>query len=90
MEEDLDDVSKFFKADEWNQISSYEKLRFQNMYNNYKDMIESGFNVPKPEFMNNKTEDKTEIDDVADIEMKFKRKCVVVRYFVYKFECYFY
>ncbi|GLV41340.1 Blimp-1 [Carabus blaptoides fortunei] len=77
MEEEFEEVAKFFKADEWNETASYEKLRYQTMFNNYKDMIKSGFNVPKPYFMNTEEEDKPKIDEVADMEKKFKRKCVV-------------
>ncbi|GLV33397.1 hypothetical protein CBL_20142 [Carabus blaptoides fortunei] len=47
------------------------------MFSNYMDMTESGFNVPKPYFINTEEENKPNIDEVADIEKKFKLKCAV-------------
>ncbi|KAM8927800.1 histone-lysine N-methyltransferase PRDM9-like [Pelodytes ibericus] len=47
------DISWYFRKEEWGKMGDWEKVRYRNLKQNYEKMREIGFNVPKPAFMTN-------------------------------------
>ncbi|XP_063798466.1 histone-lysine N-methyltransferase PRDM9 isoform X2 [Pseudophryne corroboree] len=60
------DISRYFPKEEWLEMSEWEKIRYRNLKQNYKKLLEIGFNARKPIFMTKQRKNNADICSDSD------------------------